>query len=89
MELFEGQARLRPEAAAVVCEGEKLTYAELNRKANQLAGALREAGVKAETRVVLCLDRSPEMVMALLGVLKAGGCYVPLDRSIRSSGWPT
>ena len=78
-ELFEEQAQRTPQAVAVSSGVETLTYAELNRKANQVAAAVRERGVGAETRVALCLDRSLEMVVALLGVLKAGGCYVPLD----------
>jgi amino acid adenylation domain-containing protein len=76
---FEEQARRRPEAVAVVFEGEPLTYGELNRRANRLAWRLRRLGVGLESRVGICLERSLEMVVALLAVLKAGGAYVPLD----------
>jgi amino acid adenylation domain-containing protein len=76
---FELQAVRRPESIAVACEGEQLTYRELDRRANQLAGHLRRLGVGAETRVALLLERSVEMVVGLVGTLKAGGAYVPLD----------
>ena len=78
-ELFEEQASRTPEAVAVAYEDERLTYAELNRRANRLAHYLRELGVEPETRVGILLDRSLEVAVALLGVLKAGGLYVPLD----------
>jgi amino acid adenylation domain-containing protein len=78
-ELIAEQARVRPGAAAVVCEGERLTYRELNGRANQLARYLREQGVKPEVPVGVCLARSPDHVIALVGILKAGGAYVPLD----------
>jgi amino acid adenylation domain-containing protein len=80
-ELFEQQAELTPDAIAVVHGQESLTYAELNRRANQLANYLRRLGVGAEIRVALCLERGLEMVVSLLAVLKAGGAYVPLDPS--------
>ena len=81
-ELFETQVEQTPEAVAVVFEGEALTYRELDERANQLAHYLRrEYGVGPEVRVALCLERSLEMVVAILGVLKAGGAYVPLDPS--------
>ena len=60
-------------------EGESLTYAELNRRANQLAHYLREQGRRAGSAVAVCLERSFEMVVGLFGILKAGGAYVPLD----------
>jgi amino acid adenylation domain-containing protein len=78
-ELFEAQAELSPEAAALVYEDGRLTYAELNASANRLAHHLRKLGVGPETLVGLFAERSPEMVAAVLGVLKAGGAYVPLD----------
>jgi amino acid adenylation domain-containing protein len=78
-ELFEAQAGRTPDAVAVVHAGNVLTYAEVNRRANQLAHHLRANGVGVETRVGLCLERSPEAVIAVLGVLKAGAAFVPLD----------
>ncbi|HYG11284.1 MAG TPA: amino acid adenylation domain-containing protein, partial [Pyrinomonadaceae bacterium] len=80
-ELFEQQAARRPDAVALVSDEASLTYAELNARANRLAHHLRASGVGAEARVGLMLERSPEMVVALLAVLKAGGAYVPLDPS--------
>ena len=78
-EIFEEQALLTPDNDALVYEDRRLTYAELNERANRLAHRLRKLGVGPESLVVLLLDRSPEMVVAMLGVLKAGGAYVPLD----------
>ncbi|HEX3586704.1 MAG TPA: amino acid adenylation domain-containing protein, partial [Candidatus Angelobacter sp.] len=78
-ELFEDQVSRSAEAPAVEFEGEKLTYGELNRRANQLGHYLRKLGVGQEVRVGLCMDRSLEMVIGLLGILKAGGAYVALD----------
>jgi amino acid adenylation domain-containing protein len=80
-QLFERQAELAPDQVALVFEGQKLTYADLNRKANQLAHHLRGLGISADRPVALCVTRSLEMVIGLLGVLKAGGAYVPLDTS--------
>jgi len=77
--LFEGQVERTPEATAVIFEGRQLTYRELNKKANQLANHLRKLGLQAEARVGICLDRSPDMIIGLLGILKAGAAYVPLD----------
>jgi amino acid adenylation domain-containing protein len=79
--LFEERVKAAPGAIAVVFEDERLTYKELNQRANQLAHYLIEQGVKPDTLVGLCLDRSLEMVIGLLGILKAGGAYVPLDPS--------
>lgn len=79
--LFEAQARLRPEAIAVEFAGMKLTYAELERRANQLARRLRACGVGAESYVGIALERNGDLLIALLGVLKAGGAYLPLDPS--------
>src|ERR1051325_10663636 len=78
-ELFEQQVERTPAEVAVVYEGEKLTYDELNRRANKLAHHLRLLGVGPEVRVGLCMERSPDMIVGLLGILKAGGAYVPLD----------
>jgi amino acid adenylation domain-containing protein len=78
-ELFEAQVEKTPEAVALVWEEQQLTYRELNRRANQLAHELRRLGVGPESRVGICVERSPEMLVGLLGILKAGGAYVPLD----------
>jgi amino acid adenylation domain-containing protein len=78
-ERFEEQARLTPDAVAVRHEDESLSYGELNEQANRLAHHLRALGVKPEALVALCLERSLELVVAVLAVLKAGGAYVPLD----------
>jgi amino acid adenylation domain-containing protein len=78
-DLFEAQVKRTPRAVAVVFGEERLTYQELNGRANRLAHRLRRLGVGPEILVGLCMKRSPEMVIGLLGVLKAGGAYVPLD----------
>jgi amino acid adenylation domain-containing protein len=78
-EIFERQVLRDPGAIAVVCEGESLTYAELNAKANQLARYLRGKGVVGDQVVGICVERGLEMVVGLLGILKAGGAYLPLD----------
>ena len=84
-ELFERQARQTPEALAVILPAtadrglQQINYAELNQRANQLAHHLKKLGVGPEVCVGLCLERSVEMIVAILGVLKAGGAYVPLD----------
>ncbi|WP_262696512.1 non-ribosomal peptide synthetase, partial [Kordiimonas aquimaris] len=77
--LFEEQASRTPDNIAVVYEGSELSYAELNKRSNQLAHYLIEQGVKPDSLVGLCLDRSLEMVVGIMGILKAGGAYVPLD----------
>jgi len=77
--LFEAQAEQTPTAPAVVCGHESLTYDELNARANQLAHYLRRAGVGPEVPVAILTERSIAMVVAALGVLKAGGAYLPLD----------
>jgi natural product biosynthesis luciferase-like monooxygenase protein len=78
-ELFEAQAEKTPEADAIVFEGIRLSYRELNRRANQVAHHLRRLGVGADVLVGVCVERSWEMMVGLLGILKAGGAYVPLD----------
>ncbi|HET7288490.1 MAG TPA: amino acid adenylation domain-containing protein, partial [Pyrinomonadaceae bacterium] len=77
--LFELRVEKAPDAIAVRFGEESLTYGELNSRANQLAHYLRELGVGPESKVGICMERGPEMVVALLGTLKAGGAYVPLD----------
>ncbi|MCZ8056721.1 amino acid adenylation domain-containing protein [Microcystis sp.] len=78
-QLFEEQVKRTPDAVAVVCSQQQLTYNELNCRANQLAHYLRKLGVKADTLVGISLERSLEMIVGLLGILKAGGAYLPLD----------
>ncbi|HEX8275370.1 MAG TPA: amino acid adenylation domain-containing protein, partial [Longimicrobiaceae bacterium] len=78
-QLVEAQVERTPDAAAVVFQGETLTYRELNRRADRLARHLRRLGVGPEARVAICLERGPEMVVSVLATLKAGGAYVPLD----------
>jgi len=78
-QLFEAQMSRTPDAEAIVFEDQRLTYRELNQKANQLAHYLRKLGVGPETFVGVCAERSIEMVVGLLAILKAGGAYVPLD----------
>ena len=77
--LFAAQAARTPDAVAVVFEDRTLTYAALDAHANRLAHHLQSLGVGPETMVGLCVERSPEMVVGLLGILKAGGAYLPLD----------
>ncbi|HEX2271266.1 MAG TPA: amino acid adenylation domain-containing protein, partial [Pyrinomonadaceae bacterium] len=78
-ELFEAQARKTPEATALIFQGQTLTYGELNRRVNQLARHLRSAGVGPEVLVGIMMQRSFDMVVGILAVLKAGGAYLPLD----------
>ncbi|NOK12218.1 non-ribosomal peptide synthase/polyketide synthase, partial [Corallococcus exercitus] len=77
--LFEAQVRREPEALAAVFEGTQLTYAQLDARANQLAHALRRRGVGPEVRVALSVERSLDIVIGLLGILKSGGAWVPVD----------
>jgi amino acid adenylation domain-containing protein len=78
-ELFEEQARLQPDAVAVVQGDRRLTYRALNESAGRLAAHLQEHRIEPDTRVGVCVERSLEMVVAVLGILKAGAAYVPLD----------
>ena len=78
-ELLEAQAICSPRSVAVLAAGRSLTYQQLDEQSNRLARVLRKAGVSCEVRVGLYVERSIEMVVALLGILKAGGAYVPID----------
>lgn len=78
-EMFEDQSRRTPDATALIVGNERVTYAELNRRVNQLAHHLRAMGVGPESRVGICLARTSHLIVAILGVLKSGGAYVPLD----------
>ncbi|WXK34589.1 amino acid adenylation domain-containing protein (plasmid) [Mycetohabitans rhizoxinica] len=78
-QVFEAQVERTPDARALVAEGQTLSYAQLNARANRLAHQLIELGVKPEARVAICVERSPAMIIGLLAILKAGGAYVPLD----------
>ncbi|HEY6929688.1 MAG TPA: amino acid adenylation domain-containing protein, partial [Thermoanaerobaculia bacterium] len=78
-ELFEEQARRHPESPALEAGGSWMTFSELNGRANQLANHLRSRGIGSEHRVGLSVDRSPEMIVSLFAILKAGAAYVPLD----------
>ena len=80
-EMFEAQAEKRPEAPAAWFENQELTYSEVNRRANQLAHFLRGIDVGPDVPVGICIERSLDILVSILGVLKAGGCYVPLDPS--------
>lgn len=77
--LFEEQVGRIPATVAVVCEGRKFTYAELNARANQLAHYLRKMGLGPDLRAGICMERSLELIVSILAVLKAGGAYVPMD----------
>ena len=78
-ELFQAQAARQPQAPAVLFADQQLTYDQLNRRANQLARHLRKLGVGPETLVAISTQRSPEMIVGILGVMKAGGAYLPVD----------
>ncbi|BDA68746.1 non-ribosomal peptide synthetase [Calothrix sp. PCC 7716] len=78
-QLFEEQVETTPDVIALVFDNQKLTYRELNNRANQLAHYLQKLGVKPEVLIGICMERSLEMVIAVLGILKAGGAYLPLD----------
>uniref|UniRef100_UPI001B0299C3 AMP-binding protein n=1 Tax=Aetokthonos hydrillicola TaxID=1550245 RepID=UPI001B0299C3 len=78
-QLVEFQVSQTPDAVAAIFQNQQLTYKELNQKANQLAHYLRILGVKPETLVGVCVERSLLMLIALLAIMKAGGAYIPLD----------
>ena len=78
-QLFDEQAAKAPDAVAVIYQTEQLTYRQLNERANQLGHYPRKQGVKPDTFVGVCLERCPEMIVAIMAILKAGGAYVPLD----------
>ncbi|WP_154695163.1 AMP-binding protein, partial [Clostridium botulinum] len=80
-ELFEEQVEKTPNNIAVVFEDKKLTYRELNEKANSLARVLRDKGVKADSIVGIMVERSIEMIVGIMGILKSGGAYLPIDPS--------
>src|ERR1051325_6745545 len=77
--LFAEQVNKNPNAPAVICEGYSLTFGELNARANQLARHLRRVGVGSESLVGICIDRSVDLGVGILGILKAGAAYLPLD----------
>src|ERR1700704_2482618 len=78
-QLFETQVERTPEAVAVVSGDKQFSYRELNARANQLARFLKRFGVGPDSLVGLCVERSPEMIVGILGILKAGAGYVPMD----------
>jgi amino acid adenylation domain-containing protein len=78
-EMIDRQAELRPDAIALVFDGQEVSYRQLDGRSNQLARLLREQGVRSESRVGICVERSVEMVVSMLAVMKASGVYVPLD----------
>jgi len=78
-ELFEMQAQRAPGAIAVACDGQRMSYGELNERATQLAHYLRQRGVATGSMVAMCMERCLDMMVALLGILKAGAAYVPVD----------
>ncbi|MBG1258891.1 non-ribosomal peptide synthetase [Nostoc commune] len=78
-QLFEAQVEKTPDAIALIFENHSLTYRELNQQSNQVAHYLKQRGVQPEVIVGLCVERSPQMIIGLLGILKAGGAYLPLD----------
>ena len=79
VELFEEQVEKTPDDIAVVFEEESLTYKELNEKANMLADHLRGLGVRADDHVAIMSEKSIEMIVGILGIIKSGGAYIPLD----------
>ena len=84
-QLFEEQVERTPDAIALVCQGEQLTFQELNNKANQLAHHLQSLGIKPNQFVGHCVERSLDMMIGLIGIHKAGGAYLPMDPAYPSS----
>ncbi len=80
-QIFEDQVSAHPDALALVCQNEKLTFRELNRLSNRIAHRLLQLGVRPDDRVAICVERRLELIVGMLGILKAGGAYVPLDPS--------
>jgi amino acid adenylation domain-containing protein len=80
-QLFEQQVERTPDSLALISQSEELTYHQLNHRVNQLAHYLQKQGITKETLVAICLERDLDMVVGILGVLKAGGAYIPLDPS--------
>ncbi len=78
-QLFESQACINPDQIALVCEGQQMTYLELEEKSRLLAVYLQEQGIQPDSRVGICMERSSDMVVAVLGILRAGGAYIPID----------
>ena len=87
-QLFEQQAALNPDGVAIIYQDMKVTYRELNEKANYVAWLLREKGVKPDSVVGLCMERSIEMYIGILGVLKAGAAYLPIDPAFPRKRFP-
>ncbi|QSJ15009.1 amino acid adenylation domain-containing protein [Nostoc sp. UHCC 0702] len=81
-QLFEAQTEETPDAIALVFDDEQLSYKQLNIYSNQLAHYLQKIGVETESLIGICVERSPQMIIALLAILKAGGAYLPLDPSL-------
>ncbi len=79
VQMMEAHARQTPHAIALVLGDHAVSYAELNQHANQIAHHLQSLGATADTRIAICMERSPQMIVGLLGILKSGACYVPLD----------
>jgi amino acid adenylation domain-containing protein len=79
LQYFEQQAAAQPDQTAIICNEKRLTYAELNARANQLARHLRARGAQPETLIPICVDRSADMAIGILAILKSGAAYVPVD----------
>ena len=79
VQLFEEQVELFPDKTAVVFNGDSITYNQLNERTNKLAGTLRKSGIINNTPVAILAEKSLDMIVGILGILKAGGCYVPID----------